>query len=341
MGTAGWSLSASALDLALEEPFSIATETWEVARNVFVTVRFGEHEGVGESSPDDRWGETPESAIGALEAVDLSRLGGPFDLHGTGDLLPAGAARSALDIALHDLAARIAGVSVQELLGCGGRPLPPTSVTVPIADEDTMVGRAKALRDHPVLKVKVGFEGDVALIGSIRKVYGGALTVDANEGWSAEEAIDRLKALEPLGIRLCEQPVPAGNRDSLGRVTGATSIPVYADEDASTSEDVARLARTRAVDGVNVKLRKAGGLREAARAIAVARAHGLGVMLGCDLESGIAATAEASLAALVDHADLDGPLLLADDPFPGVTYGRGTMTLPPGPGLGVRGAPHG
>jgi len=333
-----WSLAASAIDLELKEPFSIATETWDVARNVFVTVRHGAHRGRGEVGPDARWGESPESVVRALESLDLSRLRGAFDLETSRKLLGPGAARCALDIALHDLAAQTAGVSVAELLGCGGRPLPPTSVTVAITDLDSMLRRAEALRDHPVLKIKVGFEGDVEVVRSIRSVYEGALRIDANEGWPAGEAADRLQALEGYDIELCEQPIARGDREGLARVTASTSIPVFADEDVATAEDVARLAGV--VDGVNVKLRKAGGPREAVKAIATARAHGMGAMLGCDLESGIAATAEASLACLVDFADLDGPLLLAEDPFPGVTYDRGQMALPPGPGLGVRGWPH-
>jgi L-alanine-DL-glutamate epimerase-like enolase superfamily enzyme len=119
----------------------------------------------------------------------------------------------------------------------------------------------------------------------------------------------------------------------LQRVTEATTIPVFADEDVCTSGDVARLHGV--VDGVNLKLRKCGGIREAVKAMAVARAGGMRVMLGCDLVSGVAATAEAHLAALVDHADVDGPLLLARDPYPGVSYERGRLDLPDGPGLGL------
>jgi L-alanine-DL-glutamate epimerase-like enolase superfamily enzyme len=197
-----------------------------------------------------------------------------------------------------------------------------------------MVGRAETLRDHPVLKMKVGFDGDVDAVAAVRRVYTGAIRIDANEGWDEATARARLGELESVGVELCEQPIPAGDPEAMARVARATSIPIYADEDVGTAADVARLAH--AVDGVNLKLRKAGGIRETVRAIATARAHGMGVMLGCDLESGVAATAQASVAALVDHADLDGPLLLERDPYPGVAYRRGEMSLPQGPGLGVR-----
>jgi L-Ala-D/L-Glu epimerase len=145
--------------------------------------------------------------------------------------------------------------------------------------------------------------------------------------------LERLPALERFDIELCEQPIPAGDIDALAEVTERSPIPIFADEDVCTSADVARLAE--AVDGVNLKLRKTGGIREFLRAVSTARAHDLRVMIGCDLESGIAATAQASVAGLTDYADIDGPLLLARDPHPGVVYDRGIVKLPPGPGLGV------
>lgn len=326
-------LEAELRDLALAEPFTIATKTYESAQCLLVKVRQGDELGVGEVAPESRWNETPQGSLAEVTNVDLGRLGGPFDLEGVLELMPASSARCALDVALHDLAATLMGVSVLELIGAAGRTLPETSVTVPINDVPTMVERARSLSDHPILKLKVGFEGDVQAVAAIRDVYQGTIRIDANEGWDADTAIERLKALEAYDIELCEQPIERKHLEDLRRVTGSTSIPIYADEDANTSGDVPELAG--AVDGVNLKLRKTGGIREAIRAIAVARAHGLGVMIGCDLTSGILATAEASVAALCDKADVDGPLLLAKDPNPGVSYDRGRLTLPEGPGLGV------
>ncbi|MDQ3752155.1 MAG: dipeptide epimerase [Actinomycetota bacterium] len=332
-----WTVATRVVELPLRERFTIARESWDSSRNVFVRVRWGGAGGWGEVSPADRWGETVSSVLAEIEAVDLDSLGGPFDLEGVAQLLPPGAARCALDMALYDLAASLAGISVAELIGVGGRALPPTSVTIPIADVGVMQNRASLLSDHPVLKMKVGFDGDVDAVRAVREVYSGVLRLDANEGWGPGEAGARLKALEPFDIELCEQPIPAGQHGLLRELTATTAIPVFADEDVADSRDVARLAGV--VDGVNLKLRKAGGIRATVAAITTARAHGMKVMLGCDLESGIAATAEANVAALVDHADLDGPLLLRSDPWPGVSYNKGLMTLPPGPGLGVAGGP--
>lgn len=332
-----WSLEATAIELQLKERFKIARETWDSTTNVFVTLRFAGVSGVGEASPDGHWGESVDSVLHQLQEVDIASLGNPFNLEGVRELLPAGSARAALDIALHDLAGKIAGLPVCKLLGTKGRPLPPTSLTVPIAETEAMLDRVRSLADHPILKVKVGFDGDVDFIRAMRAVFAGAIRVDANEGWSADEAIERLNALEEFDIELCEQPIKSHHHEDMARVTAATTIPVFADEDVSTAEDVVALKGV--VDGVNLKLRKTGGLREMGAAIQTARACGLKVMIGCDLDTGIAVTAGAHIAGLVDFADLDGPTLLAEDPFPGLGYDKGRMILPDLPGLGVMGTP--
>ena len=330
------SVSVKTIELPLAEKFVIARETWYAASNVFVVVDTGEEFGVGEVSPDAYWGESTHSVSAQLENVNLDLLSSPFELETLTYLLPAGSARSALDIALHDLAAKIAGISVRQMLGLDDSPKH-TSVTIPISEPSRMVQRALQYSDHPCLKMKVGFDGDVDAVAAVRRVFKGAIRVDANEGWTTDQAVKRLRHLESFDIELCEQPIPAGNHEDLRFISACTSIPVYADEDVSTAEDVAKLAGI--VDGVNLKLRKAGGIRETLRAAAVARAHGMGLMIGCDLESGIAATAGAHIASLFDFVDMDGPLLLARDPYPGVKYLRGTLQLPEGRGLGVKQTP--
>jgi L-Ala-D/L-Glu epimerase len=330
-------LETRVIDIPLREPFSIASATWDVAQNVFAIVHRGELTGVGEVCTDPRYGDTAESIIGLLEGTDLSRLRGPFDLEGIDELLPAGPARCALDIALHDLAAQCAGLSVAELLGLGCRQLPPTSVTIPISSIEHMQERAGEWSDHPIIKMKVGFDRDVQAVRAVREVFPGAIRVDANEGWDKDRAIERLDQLANFDIELCEQPIPAGNHADLRQVAAASPIPIFADEDVNTSHDVIALADV--VDGVNLKLRKTGGIREALRAAHVGRAVGLKLMLGCDLESGVATTAQASVASLFDYIDVDGPMALAEDPYPGVVYQRGRLLLPGGPGLGLQRRP--
>ena len=325
-------MSVEVRELPLKERFTIARETWDSSTNVFVLVRSGGAIGVGEVGPADRWGESIESVVQELESLDIGRLNGPFDLEGVGELMPAGSARCALDVALHDLASTLAGVPLNHFLGLAGRSLPPTSITIGITDVDRMVERAKAFVDHPIIKIKVGFDGDVEAVRALREAFPGKIRVDANEGWSAEEAIERLGAMAASDIELCEQPIHGGNLDDLARVTKASPIPIFADEDVGDSSDVATLVGV--VDGVNLKLRKAGGIRELVKAVHTARAHGMAVMLGCDLDSGVQTGAGAAIASLMDHVDLDGPLLLAEDPFPSITYDRGTITLPDRPGIG-------
>ena len=320
-------------EIPLKERFKIARETWDSTHNLFVLVRYGDQVGIGEAGPAGRWDEDIPSAVKQLEDVDLGRLQGPFDLEGVSELLPPGSARCALDIAFHDLAAKLAGMPLRNFLGLQDRPLHPTSVTIGITDVDKMIEKAKGIADHPIVKVKVGFDGDVDTIRALREVFPNTIRIDANEGWSPEEAIDRLQALAEFDIELCEQPIKAGNFEALAEVTQKSSIPVFADEDVADARDVAKLDGI--VDGVNLKLRKTGGIREAIRAAWTARALGLKLMLGCDLDSGVQTSAQASIASLMDHIDLDGPMLLADDPYPTVTYERGILTLPDGPGLGV------
>ena len=332
----GWDVYVKVIDLPLAEKFVISRESWYAASNVFVAVAYGDEFGVGEVSPDGRWGESVHSVKTQLENVDLKLMANPFELEVLSYLLPAGSARSALDIAMHDLAAKLAGISVRELMGLDDSPRS-TSITIPITDSGRMVQRALAYSDHPTLKMKVGFDGDVEAVQAVRKVFPGDIRIDANEGWTTNEAVTKLRRLEPLNIELCEQPIAAGNHDDLRFVSACTSIPIFADEDVHTAADVAKLVGV--VDGVNLKLRKAGGIREIMRAATVARAHGLGLMIGCDLESGIATTAGAQIASMFDHVDLDGAMLLASDPYPGVTYRRGVLELPGGKGLGVKKTP--
>lgn len=334
--SANWDVLVKAIDLPLAEKFVIARESWYAASNVFVAVIFGDEFGVGEVSPDAHWGESVQSVKTQLENVDLKLMSSPFELEVLSYLLPAGSARSALDMAMHDLAAKLAGVSVRHLVGLDDTPKS-TSVTIPIAEPSRMVQRAMLYSDHPILKLKVGFEGDVEAVAAVRKVFKGAIRVDANEGWTTTEAVTKLRRLQILNIELCEQPIPAGNHEDLRFVSACTSIPVFADEDVSTAADVARLVGI--VDGVNLKLRKAGGIREILRAATVARAHDMGLMIGCDLESGIATTAGAQIASLFDFVDMDGAMLLATDPYPGVAYRRGMLELPGGRGLGVKKTP--
>jgi L-alanine-DL-glutamate epimerase-like enolase superfamily enzyme len=239
-----------------------------------------------------------------------------------------------IDIALHDLVAKLLGVPLYRYFGLNPRRTPLTSFTLGIDTLDAVLDTVSRAVSAPILKVKVGFPGDVDLVREVRRHTGAVLRVDANGGWDPDEAVDRIRALEGLGIELVEQPIPPGNPEQLRRIRSRVRVPLFADEDARSSRDLPRLAGC--VDGVNIKLMECGGLREALRMIHVARALGMRIMLGCMMESSLSLTAAAHLSPLADYGDLDSELLIDDDPFVGFDLEAGRILLPDTPGLGVR-----
>jgi L-alanine-DL-glutamate epimerase-like enolase superfamily enzyme len=328
-------LSVAASELPLLKPFRVASFSISTAATVVATLRYGAYVGYGEAAPLKRYGDSVDSVLAFYDTYALPEDASPFATQQILDGVPA-VARCALDLALHDLQGHLLGASLKQLLGLEGLTSPPTSVTIPIGDITSVVARARELSDVPVLKVKVGAGGDgsdVALIEAIRSVYAGTVRIDANEGWTPEQAVAILRELERFGIELCEQPIPAGSPEQLRWVSDRSPIPIVVDEDALEAADLAPLIGC--AYGVNVKLSKCGGIRAALAMIATARALGFRVMLGSMSESSILATAGAHLGPLVDWVDVDGPLFLKSDPYVGVSYKNGRLVLPLGPGLGV------
>lgn len=330
------SISVTPLELPLVHPFKIARGEETVARTALVRVRYGELEGLGEAAPVERYDESVESVIDYFATHPLAS-NDPYNLEALlHDDIPA-AARGGLDLALHDLIGKDVGKPLYALLGLDPSLTPVTSFTIGIADPETTVKKIAEVGNHPILKVKLGL-GSVAeqveTMALVREHYRGIVRVDANEGWDVETAIAVLRELERFDIEFCEQPIPAGNPQGLRAVRERTSIPIVTDEDSMVASDLPKLYGC--VDGINVKLAKTGGIRGALAMIHTARAMGMKVMLGCMVESAIAATAAAHLSPLVDWADIDGPFLTASDPFTGITYDRGKMVLPDAPGLGVK-----
>lgn len=325
------SLAVSRLDLPLVHTFTIARSSEDVARTALVRLRWNGIEALGESSPSARYGESVASVKAGLEAHALGD--DPYAL----DALLAGlspAQRCGLDVALHDCIGKDLDRPLWRLLGLDAARTPVTSFTIGIATLETTLDKVREVRDHPILKIKLGKGAEVETLAAIRDVYTGTIRIDANEGWTPERAAVLLGELARYDVEFCEQPIPAGHPERLRWLRERSPIPLVADEDAKDACDVAALAGC--VDGVNVKLVKCGGIRGALAMIATARALGTRVMLGCNVESAILSTAAAQLSPLVDWADLDGPFLVARDPFIGITYANGKIVLPDGPGLGVR-----
>ncbi|HWQ10915.1 MAG TPA: dipeptide epimerase [Holophaga sp.] len=328
-------LSWEPLTLDLKTPFRIAHGTYHQRHNVLVRL----DEGLGEAPAVVYYGETQESIMAYLATVpDLGD--DPFDLDAVLRRLPPGsrAARAAIDVALHDLWGRRLGHPLYRLFGLNPVGLPLTSFTIAMDEPEEMARQAKA-SGYPVIKIKLGSPRDAEIVAAIRKATDARLRVDANAGWSREEAARLIPRLAEHGLELVEQPLAAEDVEGLRwlrdrmRAEGV-KVPIVADESVHTAQDVARLAG--AVDGVVVKLMKTLGIRGALAAIHTARALDMQVMLSCMVESSLGVTAAAHLAPLCDYVDLDGPLLIKRDPFTGLAYDGAQLALPEGPGLGVQ-----
>jgi L-Ala-D/L-Glu epimerase len=335
-------VDARIVRLQLAETFVIARESTDEVDVVQVSVTHDGLTGHGEAAPIERYGESAASALAFVEEHGELVGDDPFALEEIGTRLSAAtgdqAAKSALDAALHDLQGKLLGVPAFRLLGLD-RAGPPTSWTVWLGDPDDMARRAEAARaTYRRLKLKLGGgDGlDVERVRCVRGVTDLPLMVDVNEWWTLEEALEALPRLAELGVEYCEQPLKAG--DEGGRELRARSpIPIYVDEDCHTLADV--VACSEVAHGINIKLAKSGGIREAIRMAHAARALRLGVMLGCMLESGLGIAAGCCVAPLCDYVDLDGNLLLREDPWPGVELLDGVQTPSLAPGLGVSGRP--
>jgi L-alanine-DL-glutamate epimerase-like enolase superfamily enzyme len=325
-------LSARIVTLPLAETFVISRESQDEVELTQVELRHEGVSGYGEAAPIARYDQSAASALAWFKGVDPGD--DPWALDELTASLPPGepAARSALDAALHDLQGKLTGVPVHRLLGLR-REGPPTSWSVWLGDPDDMARRAEAAaqRGFKRLKLKVGGRDgfDLERVRAVRRVTTLPLQVDVNEYWSLDEALELLPQMD---LEYCEQPLPAGDPGG-AELKRRSPVPIYVDEDCHTLADVTACAEI--AHGITIKLAKSGGIREAVRMTHAARALGLGVMLGCMIESGLGIAAGAQIASLCDHVDLDGNLLLASDPWPGLEFVNGVQRPSERPGLGV------
>ena len=323
------------VELQLRHTFRLARGATDSRRNLLVELEHDGLVGLGEAAPITRYDQDAASAARAVEAM-VPRLEDPRAFGSAAAAAVAGqpAAAAAIDMAMRDLAGKRLGAPLYELMGLDPRRTPVTSFTIGMDRPEVVTEKVREASGFEVLKVKMGSDDDRAMLEAVRDVTDRPLRVDANEGWTLDDALARLEWLERLGVELVEQPLPADQLEQMRELKRRSPLPLFADESLHVAADIPRLAG--AFDGINIKLMKCGGLGEALRMIAVARAHGLMIMLGCMVESSLAITAAAHLSPLVDYADLDGNLLITDDPFTGVTVERGRLVLPDGPGLGVQ-----
>jgi L-Ala-D/L-Glu epimerase len=324
--------------LTLAETFTISRGSEDEAEVVHVTIEHEGHSGYGEAAPVERYDESADSALAFLDVAEQLLGNDPLALEEIGERLAERpgeqAAKAAIDAALHDLCGKLLGVPVWRFLGLR-QSGPPTSWTIWLGDPDDMARRAERVagRFHRLkLKLGGGDGQDLERVRAVRGVTDVPLQVDVNEYWSLDEALEALPELLKLGVQYCEQPLRAGDPDG-PELKQRSPLPIYVDEDCHASADVAHCAER--AHGINIKLAKSGGIREAVRMAHAARALRLGVMLGCMVESGLGIAAGCQVASLCDHVDLDGNLLLSYDPWPGVQLIDGVQIPSAAPGLGV------
>jgi L-Ala-D/L-Glu epimerase len=329
------SLTCESITLELRTTFRIAHGASDRRENVIAHLE----EGLGEGAAVAYHGETQAGIMTAIKQAAGLMGSDPFLIEDILDSLPPGsqAARAAIDLALHDLWGKLIGQPLYRLLGLNPQAAPPTSFTIGIDEPEIMAERAKTC-GFDLIKIKLGSPDDLAIVKAIRNATDARLLVDANAGWTRQQAADLIPQLAEFDLVLVEQPLPKGDIDGFRELrqkmkSSGVRVPIFADESVKTAREVA--AHAGAVDGVVIKLMKTGGLREAIRAIHTARALDMMIMIGCMVETSIGVTAAAHLAPLCDLADLDGPLLIRNDPYSGVEYDGSRLLLPDRPGLGV------
>ncbi len=326
----------NAIELQLRHTFRLARGDSDTRQVLIVEL---EHDGLigrGEAAPIARYGQDAASAARAAEAM-VARMDDPrafYSAAARAAVAGEPAAEAAIDMALRDLAGKRLGVPLFELMGIDPSSMPFTSFTIGMDTPEVVEQKVREATGFEVLKVKMGSDDDRRVLETVRGLVDCPIRVDANEGWALEDALARLEWLQEMGVEFVEQPLPADQHAEMCELKKRSPLPLIADESVARAEDIPRLAE--AFDGINIKLMKCGGLGEALRMIHVARAHGLKIMLGCMVETSMAVTAAAHIAPLVDYTDLDGNLLITNDPFVGAVVQEGKLVLPSEPGLGVR-----
>lgn len=321
--------------LYLKNHFKISRREVDLYREVVSVEIDG---GIGEASPAKFYDESSQTVVDAIEKL-VPLLDTNLDhIHDVMDDIESAidgnyAAKSAIDMALHDRLGKKLGVPLYKLWGLNPQKTPCTSFTIGLDEPSLMAEKAIQAEVFPILKVKLGTPHDLEIIRELRKVTDKSIYVDANTAWTPKEAVEIINELTQLGVALIEQPTKADDIDGLKYIREHTTLPIFADESVKRSSDIPKLVGV--VDGINIKLVKCGGILEALRMIYVARAHGLLVMLGCMIESSLGITAAVHLTPLVDYADLDGNLLISNDPYSGVTINNGKLCLPDSSGIGV------
>ena len=339
-GKARMQLSWHPYELQLAHTFTVASYSRTTTPDVQVEIHYDGFVGYGEASMPPYLGQTVESVCAFLQKVDLSQFADPFqleDILAYVDSLSPGdsAAKAAVDIALHDLVGQLLGQPWWRLWGLDAAKAPDTTFTIGIDTPEVVREKTRECADRfNILKVKVGLDNDYEMIRTIREITQLPIAVDANQGWKdRQQALDEIFWLQEHGVVMVEQPMPKERLDDNAWITERSPLPIFADEAIQRLADIPSIKG--AYTGINIKLMKCTGMREAWKMASYARAEGMRVMVGCMTETSCAVTAAAHLSPLADFADLDGNLLITHDRFRGMTVNQGRIPLPDAPGLGL------
>ena len=339
-GGARMKLSWEPYELQLRHVFTVASYSRTTTPDVQVKIEYDGFTGYGEASMPPYLGQTVQSVCSFLEKVDLGQFADPFcidDILTYVDSLSPGdtAAKAAVDIALHDLVGQLLGQPWYRIWGLDAAKAPDTTFTIGIDTADVVREKTRECASQfNILKVKVGLENDMEMIRAIRDVTMLPLAVDANQGWKdREKALEEIFWLKEQGIVMVEQPMPKERIDDNAWLTERSPLPIFADDAIQRLKDIPSIKG--AYTGINIKLMKCTGMREAWKMANYAHAEGMRVMVGCMTETSCAVTAAAQLSPIVDFADLDGNLLISNDRFRGMEVVNGKITLPDRPGLGL------
>jgi len=327
--------------LNLKHTWTISRNSSDFKNNVFVYLEKDGLTGIGEAAPNIRYDETPESTVEFIQkAIPLLEKANPWEFVQLGfdikNLAPGQtAAKCAIDIALLDWIGKALQLPLYRLWGLDPSQAPLTSFTIGIDKEEVVRQKTLEAAPYKILKIKVGGPDDEMMIKTVRSVAPDKpIRVDANEGWKDKElALKKIEWMVQNGVEFIEQPLPAPMLEETRWIRDRVDVPIIADEAVKTASDIPKLAE--AYDGINIKLMKAGGLQEALRMIWLAKSLGLKIMIGCMIESSVAISAAAQLCSLIDYADLDGNLLIANDPFRGVIFRDGRQFVTDKPGIGL------
>lgn len=336
----GIRLSYEPYELQLRHTFTVSSYSRKSTPGVQVKVEYEGYTGYGEASMPPYLGQSVESVISFLNKVDLSGFNDPLRLDSIlnhiGSLSQEdSAAKAAVDIALHDLVGKLIGLPWWRIWGLDKEKAPDTTFTIGIDTPEIVREKTRECADRfNILKVKVGLDNDKEMISTIREITDLPLAVDANQGWKdRHQALDEIFWLKENGIVMVEQPMAKENIDDNAWITERSPLPIFADEAIQRLSDIPSVKG--AYHGINIKLMKCTGMREAWKMVNYARAEGMKVMLGCMTETSCAVSAAAQLSPAVDFADLDGNLLITNDLYKGMEVKDGHITLNEMPGIGI------